>query len=67
MGELTLLGVTQPVTIELTARAVGDTFTVQGAAPIEMADYDIEPPSVGGFVTVSDAGSFEFIVNFEQA
>lgn len=66
VGELTLHGVTQPVTLDLTARSVGSTFTVQGSAPIEMADYEIEPPSVGGFVTVADTGSFEFIVNFEQ-
>lgn len=65
-GELTLRDVTQPVTIDLTVRASGDTFTVQGSAPVEMADYGIEPPSVGGFVEVEDNGSFEFVVNFEQ-
>ena len=31
-----------------------------------MADFDIEPPSIGGFVTVRDNGSLEFIVNFKQ-
>lgn len=66
-GDLTLHGVTQPVTIDLTVRASGDTFTVQGSAPVVMADFDIEPPSVGGFVEVEDTGSFEFVVNFEQA
>ncbi len=66
-GDLTLHGVTQPVTIDLTGKSTGGTFTVQGSAPIQMADYDIEPPNVGGFVTVEDTGSFEFIVNFEKS
>ncbi|QXC59866.1 YceI family protein [Aquihabitans sp. G128] len=66
-GELTLHGVTKPVTIDLTARSADGVFTVQGSAPVEMADYDIEAPSVGGFVEVQDNGSFEFIVNFEKA
>lgn len=66
-GELTLRDVTNPVTIELTGRSTGGTFTVQGSAPVDFADYEIEPPSIGGFVEVEDTGSFEFIVNFEQA
>ncbi len=66
-GALTLHGVTNPVTIELEGRATGGTFTIQGSAPVAFADYEIEPPSVGGFVEVEDTGSFEFLVNFEQA
>jgi len=66
-GDLTLHGVTNPVTIDLEGRAAGDIFTVQGSAPVVMADYDIEPPSIGGFVEVEDEGSFEFLVNFEKA
>ncbi len=31
-----------------------------------MADSKIEAPSVGGFVSVEDRGSFEFIVNFQK-
>ncbi|HEX2575070.1 MAG TPA: YceI family protein [Aquihabitans sp.] len=66
-GELTLHGVTNPVTIPLEGLVSGDTITVQGSAPVVMADYEIEPPSVGGFVEVEDEGSFEFLVNFQQA
>ncbi len=67
-GALTLHGVTKPTTIELSGRATdgGKTFVIQGSAPIVMADFDIEPPSIGGFVTVRDNGSLEFIVNFKQ-
>jgi len=67
-GQLELHGVKKPVTLTLSGKSSGEgkTFTIQGSAPIVMADYDIEPPSVGGFVTVRDNGSIEFIVNFEQ-
>jgi len=65
-GDLTLHGVTKPVTIELQARSSGDTFTVQGSAPVVMADFDIEPPSNAGMLEVEDHGSFEFIVNFQK-
>ncbi|CAN5256014.1 hypothetical protein BH20ACT3_BH20ACT3_08480 [soil metagenome] len=66
-GELTLRDVTNEVTMDLTVRAVGDRFTVQGAAPVAFADYGIEAPSIGDFVTVEDNGSFEFVVNLEPA
>ncbi|CAN5518954.1 hypothetical protein BH10ACT1_BH10ACT1_06600 [soil metagenome] len=66
VGDLTLHGVTKPVTVDLTARSSGDTFTVQGSAPVQMADYGMEAPSIGGFVEVEDNGSFEFIVNFQK-
>lgn len=65
-GDLTLHGVTKGVTVDLTGRAAGDTFTVQGAAPVAFADYEIEAPS-NNFVEVEDTGSFEFVVNFEKA
>ncbi len=66
-GDLTLHGVTQSVTIELDAKRTGDEFVIQGSAPIEMADYEIEPPSVGGFVEVEDAGTFEFLLTLAAA
>jgi polyisoprenoid-binding protein YceI len=66
-GELTLRDVTNEVTLDLTVRAVGARFAVQGAAPVAFTDYDIEPPNIGGFVTVEDNGSFEFLVNLEAA
>jgi hypothetical protein len=33
---------------------------VAGTAPIQFADFDIEAPSVGGFVTVDENGTLEF-------
>ncbi len=67
-GNLTLHGVTKPTTVLLSGKASdnGKTFVIQGSAAILMADFGIEPPSIGGFVTVRDNGSLEFIVNFKQ-
>lgn len=65
-GELTLHGVTKPVTLTLQVKVAGAAVRIQGSAPVVMADHEIEPPSIGGFVSVSDEGSFEFIVNLEQ-
>ncbi|MEO6628767.1 MAG: YceI family protein [Aquihabitans sp.] len=65
-GSLTLHGVTKPLTIPLQVKATGATFQVQGSAPVVMADFGIDPPNIGGFVTVSDNGSFEFLVNLAR-
>jgi polyisoprenoid-binding protein YceI len=65
-GSLTLHGVTKPVSITLHVKLTGSTVTVQGSAPVVMADYGIEPPSIGGFVAVSDNGSFEFLVSLSR-
>lgn len=65
-GSLTLHGVTKPLTIPLQVKATAGTFQVQGSAPVAMADFDINPPSIGGFVTVADDGAFEFLVNLAR-
>jgi polyisoprenoid-binding protein YceI len=60
-GELTLHGVTKPVTIDLKAQQLGDTIEVNGTLPVKFADYDIPNPSFGG-ISVKDHGEFEFLV-----
>lgn len=65
-GELTLHGVTNPVTVDLSVRPSGDTFTIDASLPVVFADYDIEAPSIGGFVTVKDEGSLEFRISFQR-
>lgn len=67
MGDLTLHGVTKLTTVTLQVKASGEAFIVAGQAPIVMADFDINPPSVPGFVEVDDHGSFEFIVNLTRS
>jgi polyisoprenoid-binding protein YceI len=63
-GNLTLHGVTRPATFALTARWNGDTIDVAGSTPVVLADYQINPPSIGGFVSVDDHGTVELQLTF---
>lgn len=65
-GDLTLHGVTKPVTLALTACWTGTVVRVDGSTPILMADYAISPPSIGGIVSVDDHGVLEFQLTFGQ-
>lgn len=65
-GSLTLHGVTKQITVPLQAKESGSQFAVQGSFPIVMADYSIEPPSIGSFVEVDGNGSFEFLITLSQ-
>lgn len=60
-GDLTLHGVTKPVTIDLTAQRDGTTIKVSGNTLITFADYDINNPS-GGPASVGDSGQLEFLL-----
>lgn len=62
VGELTLHGETRTVSIPLDAVLTVDSaprIEVAGGVEIEMADFGIEPPNVGGFVTVEDRATIE--------
>lgn len=59
VGDLTLHGVTQQVTVTAQAGPSGDGLQVVGSAPITFADFDVQAPDLG-FVVVEDAGSIEF-------
>jgi len=65
-GDLTLRGVTKPVTVELSAQRTGSTISVSGAIPIAFADYGIDNPS-GGPAQVGDTGTLELLVVFQAA
>jgi polyisoprenoid-binding protein YceI len=60
-GNLTLHGVTKPVTTEITARRTGNTIEASGAIPIKFSDYEINDPS-GGPAQVGDNGSLEYLI-----
>jgi polyisoprenoid-binding protein YceI len=64
VGDLTLHGVTQRVTLPLEGRWDGETVQVVGKIPITFADYGITPPNIGGFVTVADKGRMEIQLIF---
>jgi len=63
-GELTLHGVTQPVTFDVTAQASGGKIGVLGSIPVLFSDYGIQNPSYGT-VKTEDDGLIEFVLVFE--
>lgn len=65
-GDLTLRGVTQSVTFDLTAKLENGKIGVLGAIPVVFADYGIANPSITG-ITTEDNGLLEFVLVFEPA
>ena len=65
-GELTLRGVTNPVTFEVTARQESGRVGVLGSIRVVFADYAIANPSFGG-ITTEDEGLLEFVLVLEPA
>jgi polyisoprenoid-binding protein YceI len=65
-GELTLHGVTNPVTLEVEATLRDDAAVIVGSAPVSMSDFDIEPPTNAFVLSVNDTGEFEFQVFFSR-
>lgn len=66
VGELTLKGVTQPVSVEVVAQADADGIGVLGSIPITFTDFGIDNPSNPG-VSLEDEGVVEFVLVFERA
>ncbi len=64
-GELTLRGVTNPVTFEVTAEAANNRIGILGSIPVLFSDYGIDNPSFGAIKTEDD-GLVEFVLVFEQ-
>ncbi|WP_299569520.1 YceI family protein [uncultured Williamsia sp.] len=66
VGTMEIKGSTRPVTTDLQVARSGDAVIVQGAVPVRWADYGVEPPRIGDFVQVEDAGTVEFLVNLAR-
>ena len=67
-GDLTIHGVTQAVTIPLTAELNGNVIVVFGQLdPILLDDYDIDAPSAPVVVSVEDFAILEVQLFFTQA
>jgi polyisoprenoid-binding protein YceI len=66
-GDLTLHGVTKRVTIPLDVRVTGDKGELVGSLQFPMSDFNITPPSIGGFVTVDPDATLEFKLVLEKA
>jgi polyisoprenoid-binding protein YceI len=65
-GELTLRGVTNPVTFALDGRVENGRIGVLGNIPVVFEDYGVPNPSTGG-ITTEDNGLLEFVLVFEPA
>jgi polyisoprenoid-binding protein YceI len=68
VGDLTLHGVTQAVSIPAQAQVVDGTIQVQGSITFPLADYDIVAPNIGGFIiSIADEGTLEFLVTLAKS
>lgn len=65
-GDLTIRGVTRPVTIDLQAQLQGDILVVVGSAPVVLADYGVTAPTAPVVASVEDEGTFEFQLYFRR-
>jgi polyisoprenoid-binding protein YceI len=66
-GDLTLHGVTKSVQFPAQAQLVGNTMQVAGTLTFPLADFQISPPNVGGFIlSIADQGTLEFLVSFSK-
>jgi polyisoprenoid-binding protein YceI len=67
-GELTLHGVTRPVSFEVEARLAGGTIRVVTAetVPVVLADHDIAEPQAPVVASVADEGAFEFLIELSR-
>ena len=65
-GDLTLHGVTKSVDIPARTQLSGGLIQIAGSLAFPFSDFGINPPNVGGFVTVEDNGTLEFLVNLAK-
>jgi polyisoprenoid-binding protein YceI len=66
VGDFTLHGVTKRVDLEVEGRWDGRDVQVVGRLPIRFADYDMQAPNIGGFVSVRDEGEMELQLFFKK-
>lgn len=65
-GELTVHGVTKPVTVKIETTLQGGKAAVVGNAPITLTDFGIEPPTGFRVLSIKDDGTFEFQIFFAK-
>lgn len=66
-GDLTLHGVTKRVTIPVKGRLAGGAAEVVGSLEFPMSMFAIDPPNIGGFVTVQPNATLEFKIVLKKA
>ena len=66
-GDLTVNGITQPVTIDIEAQLVGSLIAVVGSVEITFADFDVTVPQVPIVLSAEDHGIMEFQLLFRRS
>lgn len=66
-GDLTVNGITQPVTIDIDAQLVGSLIAVVGSVEIIFADFEVTVPQVPIVLSADDHGIMEFQLLFRQS
>ena len=61
-GRLTMHGKTNSVSFPVEAKRSASSIAVTGDIPVKYGAYDIDNPSFGGFVSVGDSGTVEFLL-----
>jgi polyisoprenoid-binding protein YceI len=64
-GQLTVHGVTKPVTAAIQLRVTGNTAQIAGTIATNMTDFGVSPPTIG-FTTVQPAVTVEFSLNLTE-
>lgn len=59
-GEISIAGATQPATATMQVARNGAGLQAAGSINVTWADFGVEAPNMGGFVTVEDTGQIEF-------
>jgi len=63
IGDLTIHGVTKSVSIPAQAQLTADgKINVLGSLTFPFSDFGMTPPSIGGFVSVEDDATLEFVL-----
>jgi polyisoprenoid-binding protein YceI len=65
-GSATVRGVEHLLTFAIEARMEGDTLFVLGTTDFTWADFEIDPPNIGGFVQVEDNIHIEVLMVAER-
>jgi polyisoprenoid-binding protein YceI len=59
-GALTIHGVTRTVTIPIDAQLTGSEIDLVGSITFPFSEFEMTPPSIGGFVSVQNNATMEF-------
>lgn len=65
-GVLTIHGVSQDATLDMTGQRVGDIVVVVGALPVDFTSFDVTMPTAPVVVSVEDNGDLEWQLFFDR-